>query len=161
MERSGEGSWFFPARRHRTLASSLRSGRTPSAGTVRFWKKRPFCLNDDGIPTTKHDGLRCRGVITTIKKSTMTHDTLDVVSDLLSWSFNALTEGIESQLDWKERAVKARGTLVDGWKAVFLQNRGDWKRTYPSTYRTGEEHVFCQGFCGPMDQGTRAGARPP
>ena len=72
--------------------------------------------------------MRKRFLFTVIRKSEMSADTLDHCLRILSWSLNALSDGVHPQVGPFDEPLHRgpRGPLAGPWRAVLAQVRGDW-----------------------------------
>ena len=107
------------------------------------WKRTvPLGLHGDGAAFSKQDSVytfawnsligaggtaQKRFVATLIRKSDMVEGTLDAISKVLCWSFNALLAGETPAVDWDGAPRSGGGNrLADGWRGSLCQARGDW-----------------------------------
>ena len=77
--------------------------------------------------------MQKRFVATVMKKSDMVKDgagggTMQVITRILSWSFNVMLSGVTPLTDWEDRPLEGGGLpLAGGWRAALCQVRGGWQ----------------------------------
>ena len=62
-----------------------------------------------------------------LRKSEMTHETMDAAFRAMAWSFNLMLEGKRPAKNMHGRSIPGGGGLLaEGWRAALCQLRGDW-----------------------------------
>ena len=108
-----------------------------------LWEQTiPLGMHGDGASFSKQDSsyvfswnsligagqtMQKRFVATVIRKTDMVDGTIDRISKVLSWSFNAILSGKFPRESWDGKALPGGdGLLAKGWRGALCQVRGDW-----------------------------------
>ena len=114
----------------------------PDMPKVKWQQTVPVGMHGDGAAFSHQDSVytfswnslvgsgttvQKRFVATLIKKSDFVDGTVQAITRILAWSFNALLSGETPALDWEGRPLAGGGApLAGGWRAALCQVRGDW-----------------------------------
>ena len=127
----------------RSMRGSAFLDRHPSLPRSAWAKTIPIGFHGDGGAFSHHDSLNViswnslldqggtaskKFLFTVVKKSEMVEATMDVIFDIMCWSFNAMLVGKWPLANRHGAPDEAGGSdLAGGWRGSVCQCRGDWK----------------------------------